>query len=63
MKKVDWLAAGASSRVSGVLSIISKFSLPLAYRLQNPLANGKRGLVPEEMSQSLLTNKKQGKSY
>jgi hypothetical protein len=38
-------------------------SLPLAYRLQNPLANGKRGLVPEEMSQPLLTNKKQGKSY
>ncbi len=34
--------------------LISKFSLPLAYCLQNPLANGKHGLVPKEMSQTLL---------
>jgi hypothetical protein len=34
----------------------------LAYRLQNPQANGKQGLVAGEMSQSLLTNKKQAKT-
>jgi hypothetical protein len=33
----------------------SKFSLLLAYCMQNPTANGKRGLVPEVMSQTLLT--------
>jgi hypothetical protein len=48
--KVDWLA-------------ICKFPLPSAYRLQNPPANGKQEPVPEEMSQTLLTNKKQGKKY
>jgi hypothetical protein len=34
--------------------LISKFSLPLAYCLQNPLANGKQGLVPEKMFKTLL---------
>jgi hypothetical protein len=62
MIKVDWLAAGASLRVSA-LPFISKFSLTLAYRLQSLLANGKQGPVPEEMYQLLLTNKKQGKNY
>jgi hypothetical protein len=33
------------------------FSLPLVYRLQILSANGKQGLVPEEM----ITNKKQEK--
>jgi hypothetical protein len=41
---------------------ISKFSLPLAYRLQNPTAKEKQGPVPEEISQTLLTNKKKGKT-
>jgi hypothetical protein len=45
-----------------VASHYSKFSLPLEYRLQNPQANGKQELVAGEMSQSLLTNKKQGKN-
>jgi hypothetical protein len=31
--------------------------------LQNLPANRKNGTVPEEMFQTLLTNKKQGKSY
>jgi hypothetical protein len=35
---------------------IGKFLLSLAYNLQNPPANGKRGLVIEEISQTLLTN-------
>jgi hypothetical protein len=48
--KVDWLAAGALLRVGGVL-LQSKYSLLLAYRQQNPPANGKQGLVLEEMSQ------------
>jgi hypothetical protein len=54
MIKAVLLAAGASRRVSGVLAI----GVPSA----NPPANGKQGLVPEEMSQT-LTNKKQGKKY
>jgi hypothetical protein len=33
----------------------------LEYRLQNLPVNGEQGPVPEEMSQTLLTNKKQGK--
>jgi hypothetical protein len=37
------------------------FSMPLVYRLQILPANGKQGLVPEEMSQPLITNKKQEK--
>ncbi len=49
MIKVVWLAADASLRVSGCL--VSKFSLPLANRLQIPPANGKQGPVPEEMYQ------------
>ncbi len=40
---------------------INKFSLPLAYNLPTPLANGTQGPVPEEMSQTMLTNWKQGK--
>jgi hypothetical protein len=44
------------------LLAICKFSLPLAHRLQNPPANGKQDPVSEEMSQTLLTNKKQGKN-
>jgi len=28
--------------------------------LHNPPANGKQGPIPEEMSQALVTNKKQG---
>jgi hypothetical protein len=35
--------------------------LPLAYRLQNPPVSGKQG--SEEMSQTLMTNKIQGKNY
>ncbi len=43
---------------------IGKFSLPLGtYLLKNPAANGKLGLLPKEMSWTLLTNKKQGKNY
>jgi hypothetical protein len=42
-------------------SCISKFSQALAYRLQNPPANGRQKTVPEELSQTLLANKMQGK--
>jgi hypothetical protein len=35
--------------------------LLLAYSLQNLSANGKQGAVPEEIFQTLLTNKKRGK--
>jgi hypothetical protein len=42
---------------------VGRFFLPLANRVQNLPANGSLGLVPEEMSQTLLTvtKKKQGK--
>jgi hypothetical protein len=39
---------------------ICHFSLALAYNLYNPPANGKHGLIPEEIYQTLLINKKQG---
>jgi hypothetical protein len=35
----------------------------LAYRLQNLHPTWKQAPVPEEMSQTLLTNRKQGKNY
>jgi hypothetical protein len=35
--------------------------VPLLHQLQNLTANGKQGPVSEEMSQTMLTNKKQGK--
>ncbi len=37
--------------------LIDKFLLPFAYRLKNPPANGTQGLLPAEMSRTLLTNK------
>jgi hypothetical protein len=39
---------------------LGHFSQLLAYRLQNLPANGNQG--PEKMSQTLVTNKKQGKN-
>jgi hypothetical protein len=41
--------------------LIGHFSLPSEHNQQNPPANRKQGLMPEEMSKTLLTNKKQGK--
>ncbi len=56
MTKVDWLAASTSLGVGSATLVFS-----LVYRLQYLLANEKQGPVPEEMSQSLLTKKKQVK--
>ncbi len=53
MIKVDWLAAGGSLIESAVF-LVSYLAVGV-----NPLANGKQGPVPEEMFQTLLTNKKQ----
>jgi hypothetical protein len=53
-RKVDWLDA---LRVHG-WRCIGRFPPGLAYS-HNPPANGKQRLIPEEMSQTLLTNKKQ----
>jgi hypothetical protein len=39
---------------------ICYFPPALTYNLHSPPANGKQGPIPEEMSQTLLTNKKQG---
>jgi hypothetical protein len=35
----------------------------MAYNLHSPPANGKQGLIPEEMSQTLLTNKQGTQDY
>jgi hypothetical protein len=37
---------------------ICHFPPVLAYNLHSPPANGKQGPIPEEMSKTLLTNKK-----
>jgi hypothetical protein len=39
---------------------ICNFPPAMAYNLHSPPANGKQGQMPEEMSQTLLTNMKQG---
>ncbi len=54
--KVDWLAACIALRVIGTVFV----TLALAYNLHSSPANGKQGPIPEEMYQTLLTNKKQG---
>jgi hypothetical protein len=59
MIKVYWLVASVSEWVA----LYSYFLLSLAYSWQNPPANGKRGPVTEEMSQTLLANKKQINKY
>jgi hypothetical protein len=42
----------------------SKFSFSLAYRLQSPPTNGKQGPGGlKNISQTMLTKKKQGKNY
>ncbi len=50
MIKVDKLAAGITLRVVGAGLV----------NLHNPPANEKQGPIPEEISQTLLTNKEQG---
>jgi hypothetical protein len=59
MTKVHWLAKGNFFRVNGVLLVRV---LAVGVRSANSPANGKGGSVPEEMTQTLLTNKKQGKT-
>jgi hypothetical protein len=54
--KVDWLAACIALRVVGAVCI-SRF--PPAYLPDTP-AKGKQGPIPDEISQTLLTKKKQG---
>jgi hypothetical protein len=58
----DWSVHLQKGEVGDVI-LEHKFSLLLAYRQQNSLTNGKQGLVPKEMDQTLLNNKKQGKTY
>jgi hypothetical protein len=60
--KVDWLAACTVLHKEwffGAVFIISS-GAALAYNLHSPPANGKQRQILEEMSQTLLTNKKQG---
>jgi hypothetical protein len=58
LAKVDWLAVCIALRVVGVYCL---FPPAFAKNLHNPPANGKQGLGskgPEEIFQTLLTNKK-----
>ncbi len=55
MTKVDWLASSASLKVGSAKSLT--FFAPTA----KSFSHRKQGTVPEEMSQTMLTNKKQGK--
>jgi hypothetical protein len=40
--------------------LVISFPSGVGEKLHTPPANGKQGPIPEEMSQTLLTNKKQG---
>jgi hypothetical protein len=57
---VDWLAA-CISKSAEWLALYLSISSGVGENLHNPPANGKQGSIPEEMSQTLLTNKKLGK--
>ncbi len=57
--KVDCLAACIALKVVGDVPYIL-FLPALAYNLLIPPAYGKQGPIPEELSQTQLTNKKQG---
>jgi hypothetical protein len=52
--KVDWLAA---LRVVGFVLVVS-FGVGVNFR--NPLTYKKQGLIPEKITKTLQTNKKQG---
>ncbi len=56
--KVDWLDACIVLRVVGAGLVIFLQRWRKICTILH--ANGKQGLIPEEMSQTLLTNKKQG---
>jgi hypothetical protein len=53
--KVDWLAACSALRVVGAVFVV----LPRRWH-KICIVNGKKGPIPEEIYQILLTNKKQG---
>jgi hypothetical protein len=56
LTKVDWLAACIALRVVGDVLVV----FLRRWRKINTPANGKLGLMPEEIYQTLPTNKKQG---
>jgi hypothetical protein len=58
LTKVDGFSACNALRVVGAVLVV--FLRFLAQNLHNPPTNGKQGPFPDEMSQTLLTNKKQG---
>jgi hypothetical protein len=56
--KVDWLASCIALRVAGAVFVILLRRWRTIYKVLKP--NGKQGPIPEEMFQTLVTNKKQG---
>jgi hypothetical protein len=61
MVKVDWLAACGIQREGAWLALYWSTSPELATSLQIIPANKNRNLASDEISQTLLTNEKQGK--
>jgi hypothetical protein len=55
--KVDWLDAYIALRVTGVHWL---FSSGVGVKFAQSSANGKRRPKPKEISQTMLSNKKQG---
>jgi hypothetical protein len=51
---------GTVSRAGLVLYLSFSSGIDILYNFHSPPANGKQGPIPEEMSQTLLTNMKQG---
>jgi hypothetical protein len=50
-------------RVQLALYLTFSFGVELAYNWHSPAANGRQGPIPQGMSQTLLTSKKQGNLY
>jgi hypothetical protein len=53
---MDWVDASLREVGAALVAFLRRWR----ENLHNSSANGKQGLIPEEISQTLLTNKKQG---
>jgi hypothetical protein len=54
---VDWLAACIAQKVVGAVLVVSS---DVGVKFAKSFSHGKQVMIPEEMSQTPLTNKKQG---
>jgi hypothetical protein len=58
--KVNWFDACIALRIVSAVFVVFLRRWRKIYRILQALANGQQGPIPEEMFQTLLTNKKQG---